>query len=98
MLWLAAALLLSSDVTVGPPPEEGQVIAWGRRRRCSGAGTSCTPGPCCRGTTCVDGVCKAPEKKWDDGPNPNEPTPDNPRPLKSDVKAKGKAKPVPAAE
>jgi hypothetical protein len=60
-----------------------QVEARGRRV-CASEGFSCIPGPCCHGTKCVDGVCRKPEKEWSDGPNPNEPTPDHPRPLKKD--------------
>lgn len=54
------------------------------RRVCASDGFSCKPGPCCHNTKCVDGVCRKPEKDWSDGPNPNEPTPDNPRPLKKE--------------
>ncbi len=94
MLWLAAALLFAPELASAAPPESPAAVARGRfPRRCSAAGTSCVPGPCCRGTRCEDGVCKAPEKKWDDGPNPNEPTPDTPR----RVEPKGKTKPKPAA-
>ena len=58
------------------------------RRSCSSRGMSCIPGPCCRGTKCDDGVCRAPEKEWSDGPKPGEWTPDHPRPLKKDDEKK----------
>lgn len=68
----------------------GTADAQRRRRRqpCASNGMSCTPGPCCHGTRCVDDVCRKPEKEWSDGPKPGEWTPDNPRPLKSDPKKK----------
>lgn len=55
-----------------------------RRRACASNGLSCKPGPCCRGTKCVDGVCRKPEKDWSDGQKPGEWTPDYPRPLKKE--------------
>ncbi len=57
------------------------------RRACASNGLSCSPGPCCPGTRCVEGVCRKPEKEWSDGQNPKEPTPDSPRPLKTDAPA-----------
>lgn len=59
-----------------------------RRRPCASHGLSCVPGPCCRGTKCVDGVCRKPEKDWSDGPKPGEWTPDSPRPLDKEQKPK----------
>ncbi|MFZ5443896.1 MAG: hypothetical protein ACOZQL_28080 [Myxococcota bacterium] len=73
MRWLV--LVMISSVAWGAEPVHGR---W--RRACASEGFSCKPGPCCRGTRCVDGVCRKPEKDWSDGPNPNEPTPDHPRP------------------
>ncbi|MGV3622353.1 MAG: hypothetical protein ACO1OB_16165 [Archangium sp.] len=53
---------------------------WRRfRNMCASDGMSCKPGPCCRGTKCDDlGICRAPEKEWSTGRNPNEPGPDDP--------------------
>lgn len=53
---------------------------WRRfRNMCATDGMSCKPGPCCRGTKCdSSGVCRAPEKEWSTGRNPNEPGPDDP--------------------
>lgn len=46
---------------------------------CASNGMSCKPGPCCPGTTCDGlGICRAPEKEWSTGRNPNEPGPDDP--------------------
>lgn len=65
---------LSLLLLLGAPAEA-------RRRPCASDGMSCLPGPCCRGTKCVEGVCRKPEKDWSDGPKPGEWTPDHPRPL-----------------
>ena len=73
MRWLVLLLVFGSVASAEPHHAR-------RRRPCASDGFSCTPGPCCRGTKCVDDVCRKPEKDWSDGPNPNEPTPDNPRP------------------
>lgn len=64
---------------------------WRRfRNMCASNGMSCKPGPCCRGTKCDDsGVCRAPEKEWSTGRNPDEPGPDDP-PKKKAVEQKSK--------
>lgn len=78
MLRVAVVLMLlfSFDASAG----------WRRRQPCASNGMSCEPGPCCKGTKCDSlGICKAPEKEWSEGRNPNEPGPD-------DVPKKEKAK------
>jgi hypothetical protein len=58
---------------------------WRRRQPCASNGMSCEPGPCCKGTKCDSlGICKAPEKEWSEGRNPNEPGPDDPPKKKSE--------------
>ncbi|MBL8913995.1 MAG: hypothetical protein JNM17_25045 [Archangium sp.] len=59
---------------------------WRRiRQPCASNGMSCSPGPCCRGTKCDGNVCRAPQKDWSEGRNPNEPGPDD-KPKKKVVK------------
>lgn len=69
----------------------GSFTASARRRyrnMCASNGMSCKPGPCCRGTKCDSlGMCRAPEKEWSTGRNPNEPGPDDP-PKKKTVEEK----------
>jgi hypothetical protein len=77
--WLL--LLLISTVAWSAHPVQAR-----RRRPCASEGFSCKPGPCCRGTSCVDDVCRKPEKDWSDGPRPGEPTPDHPRPRDDEKK------------
>jgi hypothetical protein len=79
MLRRRACFALVLSVLVLPAGAEAQSRRL--RRPCASHSMSCVPGPCCRGTKCVDGVCKRPEKDWSDGPKPGEWTPDNPRPL-----------------
>lgn len=63
---------------------------WWPRNMCATNGMSCKPGPCCAGTTCDSlGICRAPEKEWSTGRNPNEPGPDDP-PKKKVVESKKK--------
>ncbi|MFT3711976.1 MAG: hypothetical protein QM817_30410 [Archangium sp.] len=76
---LVLALLFSLDASAQWRP---------RRQPCASNGMSCSPGPCCKGTKCDSlGICKAPEKEWSEGRNPNEPGPDDP-PKKEKPKAK----------
>ncbi len=77
-LCLSLALGLTLPMLLWPGDAHAQ---WRRRRPCASHSMSCVPGPCCRGTKCVDGVCRKPEKEWSQGPRPGEWTPDYPRPL-----------------